>query len=1022
MKRLLLLIALFLSFYQLSVAQCNTADIPSTCDNPVEDFTNFNGSGFAPMPTTGQLCSDRWAITGFSDGDLDFGDTNTSGDYARGDTDGGVGTGGLYGYDDGNSNQAIWIQATGSDFNTGTLTYQICNNSGTTLQNIEIQYDILAFNDQNRSSSFNFSYSIDDTNYTTIPSLDFTSDEAEDTDPQVQTINRNTTIENINLADGVCLFLRWTSEDVGGSGSRDELGLDNIFVCEASVSNECAITNVTIQNAACQDEDYVFEVTFDEENSSGNFEVFDTDNNTVLASGTTSPITVTLSNNTSTTPFNIIVRDENDNSCASENIEVTPDDCSPLICANAGDLVITEIIQNPDAVSDANGEWFELYNPTANAIDLKSYIIRDSGSDSHEIANSVIVPAGGYVVLARNANNTTNGGFTADYEYSGFTLVNSSDEVIIECNGVVIDSVGYDDGATFPDPSGASMSLNPNNLNSTDNDNGANWCEATSTYGDGDLGTPGAANDACAVCEITNIAIQNAACQGEDYVFEVAFDASNSSGEFEVFDVTNNTALASGTASPIEVILVGNISTTPFNIIVRDTNDNTCASEEVEVTPADCTPPCEITNIATQNESCQGEDYIFEVAFEASNSSGEFEVFDVTNNTVLASGNTSPIEVTLIRNTSTTPFNIIVRDANDNSCASEEVEVTPEDCTPPCEITNVAIQNATCQDLNYVFEVTFNASNSSDEFEVINADDNTILASGTASPIEVILANNSSTTPINIIVRDATDNACQSESVDVTPEDCVASCMQASARINEFHYDNDGADVNEFVEIFIPNPQPTNLSEYQIDLYNGNDGEVYETVTLDQTIVTSDANGSYYVWEETLQNGPDGIALSGNCGLIEFISYEGVFTATEGVANGIESTDIGVEESPTEAEQSSIQLINGVWQVTSAFNTKGAENALPPCEITNTTIQNASCQGEDYVFEVTFDASNSSGDFEIFDVTNNLVLASGTASPIEVTLVGNTSTTPFNIIVRDANDNTCASEEVEVTPEDCTPP
>ena len=159
-----------------------------------------------------------------------------------------------------------------------------------------------------------------------IPDLDFSSSEAEFTNPHVDTFTRTTTIENINLANGACLFLRWTSDDVSGSGSRDELGLDNIFVCEATVSNECSITNIAIQNEGCQDEDYVFEVTFDEANSSGDFEVFDTDNSTVLASGTSSPLTVTLSNNTSTTPFNIIVRDADEDTCARERIEVTPDE------------------------------------------------------------------------------------------------------------------------------------------------------------------------------------------------------------------------------------------------------------------------------------------------------------------------------------------------------------------------------------------------------------------------------------------------------------------------------------------------------------------------------------------------------------------------------------------------------------------------------------------------------------------------------------------------------------------------
>ena len=204
----------------------------------------------------------------------------------------------------------------------------------------------------------------------------------------------------------------------------------------------------------------------------------------------------------------------------------------------------------------------------------------------------------------------------------------------------------------------------------------------------------------------------------------------------------------------------------------------------------------------------------------------------------------------------------------------------------------------------------------------------------------------------------ADDNACQSTSVQVTPEDCVSSCMQANARINEFHYDNDGTDVNEFVEVFIPNPQPSDLSAYRIDLYNGSNGTSYDDITLDMTTISSDASGSYYVWETTLQNGPDGIALAGPCSLIEFLSYEGVFTATEGTADGIESTDVGVEESSTEAEQSSIQLIDGNWVLTSAFNTKGAENELPPCEITNAAIQNAGCQGEDFVFEVICKAGN----------------------------------------------------------------
>jgi hypothetical protein len=105
----------------------------------------------------------------------------------------------------------------------------------------------------------------------------------------------------------------------------------------------------------------------------------------------------------------------------------------------------------------------------------------------------------------------TNGGVNIDYVYgTSWFLANGADEVVLECSGTEIDRVEYDGGPNFPDPTGASMNLNPNNLNGTDNDTGSNWCESTSTYGDGDLGTPGAANDACVLpCNISTIATSN---------------------------------------------------------------------------------------------------------------------------------------------------------------------------------------------------------------------------------------------------------------------------------------------------------------------------------------------------------------------------------------------------------------------------------------------------------------------------------------------------------------------------------
>ncbi len=165
------------------------------------------------------------------------------------------------------------------------------------------------------------------------------------------------------------------------------------------------------------------------------------------------------------------------------------------------EIVINEILQNPAAVSDADGEWFELYNPGASAVDINGWTIADNDFDSHVIANGgpLLVPAGGYLVLGSNADSGANGGVTVAYEYGGVFLANGSDELVLtDTFATEIDRVEWDNGATFPDPNGASMSLAEPSL---DNNVGANWCEASTPFGDGDLGTPGAAND-CPVAEL----------------------------------------------------------------------------------------------------------------------------------------------------------------------------------------------------------------------------------------------------------------------------------------------------------------------------------------------------------------------------------------------------------------------------------------------------------------------------------------------------------------------------------------
>ena len=137
--------------------------------------------------------------------------------------------------------------------------------------------------------------------------------------------------------------------------------------------------------------------------------------------------------------------------------------------------------------------------------------------------------------------------------------------------------------------------------------------------------------------------------------------------------------------------------------------------------------------------------------------------------------------------------------------------------------------------------------------------------------------------------------------------------LNSTVFINELHYDNNGTDSGEFVEI--AGPAGTDLTGYSVVLYNGSGGASYDTDSLTGLSLTDEQNGYGTVRvayaSNGIQNGsPDGVALvDGSGAVLQFLSYEGVFAATNGAASGLTSTDIGVAEAGTEPAGLSLQLI-----------------------------------------------------------------------------------------------------------------
>lgn len=133
--------------------------------------------------------------------------------------------------------------------------------------------------------------------------------------------------------------------------------------------------------------------------------------------------------------------------------------------------------------------------------------------------------------------------------------------------------------------------------------------------------------------------------------------------------------------------------------------------------------------------------------------------------------------------------------------------------------------------------------------------------------------------------------------------------------ISEIHYDNAGGDIGEFVAL--TGESGSDLSGWQIVLYNGSNGMSYNTLFLDGQFDGAGA-WSERVWSATgIQNGPDALALvAPDAGVVEFLAYEGTFVAANGPANGLTATLLPLAEGSSTPVGWSLQRTGGADEFT----------------------------------------------------------------------------------------------------------
>jgi hypothetical protein len=177
------------------------------------------------------------------------------------------------------------------------------------------------------------------------------------------------------------------------------------------------------------------------------------------------------------------------------------DDCDGFVdedYVSVGDLIVSEILAAPAAVEDNIGEFFELYNTASGDIDTVGWTVQADDGQSFTITESLVVPSEGYAVLGVEADPHLNGGVTIDLAYSrsDFSLSDTGDSIQLYLGATEIFGLAYD-STDWVLVDGATMSLDGDYLEASYAAAGEFWCPGIAIFGDGDLGTPGAANDSC---------------------------------------------------------------------------------------------------------------------------------------------------------------------------------------------------------------------------------------------------------------------------------------------------------------------------------------------------------------------------------------------------------------------------------------------------------------------------------------------------------------------------------------------
>ena len=268
-------------------------------------------------------------------------------------------------------------------------------------------------------------------------------------------------------------------------------------------------------------------------------------------------------------------------------------------------------------------------------------------------------------------------------------------------------------------------------------------------------------------------------------------------------------------------------------VVVADFSDPTCA-DTLQVMTENCNQTCGLMLTVTAAGDCNADNEIpYSFTLMSENAGTQFTVN--TDDTTVENINYDPsgvTEFTLNLPGDGLPHLVTVTDADSITCTAQ-IELTPENCNPPCLLTGEVTQAGNCDAAgNVPFTLTLSAENpTGDNFLLfineIPFPDNPVTYTGATTNVQFDLPGDG--TIYQILVIDGENPDCSVQLTQTTP-DCTGNCILSGFTATFFAPQVHTVEVEDFV--FSPDDLTVNAGDTVRFVWTG---EIPHTATSDAT-------------------------------------------------------------------------------------------------------------------------------------------------------------------------------------------